>query len=86
VLLRQYRNRTLRLGNAAGSDAAGANPHAFGGLADHDVDALQIGIPSPFRQIVGMTYSVPVHRAFITDFTTSHERKLLTQMKQKYNT
>jgi peptidyl-prolyl cis-trans isomerase SurA len=74
------------LGDAAGTNATRAHAHALSGLPDNHMDALQIRVPSPFRQIVGMTYPMPVNRALIANLTTSHEGILLREMKQKYNT
>ena len=74
------------LGDTTGTNATGAHTHALTGLADDNVHPLQIRIPSPLGQIVGMTDAMPVNRAFIANLTTSHEGKLLREMNWKYNT
>ena len=74
------------LGDTTGPDATGAHTHALTGFVDDDVNPLQIGIPSPLGQIVGVTYAMPIYRAFIANLTTSHEGKLLREMNRKYNT
>jgi hypothetical protein len=43
------------------------------GLADNDVNVLQIRIPTAFCQVMGMTDPVPVNWAFIANLTASHE-------------
>ena len=72
--------------DTAGTDATGAHIHALPTLADDNVHVLQIRVPAPFRQIVGMTDPVPIDRAFIADLTACHEAKLLREMNRKYNT
>jgi peptidyl-prolyl cis-trans isomerase SurA len=50
------------------------------------MNALQIRIPPPLRQIVGMADPMPIYRTLIADLTTSHAGKLLRQMNGEYNT
>ena len=74
------------LGDTTGTDATGAHTHALTSFADDNVNSLKIRIPSPLGQIVGVTYTMPINRAFIANLTTSHEGKLLREMNRKYNT
>jgi hypothetical protein len=46
------------------------------GLSINHPNTLKVGIPAPFRQIMGMTDSVPINRTFITDFAARHEGNL----------
>jgi hypothetical protein len=73
------------LGDATGSNAAGAHAHALSGLPDDDVDMLQIRFPASLRQIVGVTYPMTINRALITNLTTSHEGNLPREMNAEYN-
>ena len=79
-------NAQSGLGDTARTNAARAHTHALPGFTNNNVNVLQVRIPAPFCQIVGMTYPVPINRAFIANFTTSHEGKLLREMNRKYNT
>jgi hypothetical protein len=64
-------------GDASGTNAACTNPKCLVSFPDNDANSLKIWIPSPFRQVVGMTDPMPVHRTLIADFTTRHEGNLL---------
>jgi hypothetical protein len=58
---------------SAGADAARADSHTFVGLSYQDANSLQVRIPTPSRQIVGVANPVSINRAFIADFTARHE-------------
>jgi hypothetical protein len=45
-------------------------------LSIQDADALKIGVPAPFRQIVGVAYAVAVNGAFVANVAARHEGKL----------
>src|SRR4026208_2537120 len=78
-------NAQSGLGNTARTNATRAHTDTLPGFSNNNVSVLQCRIPAPFCQIVGMTYPVPINRAFIADFTTSHEGKLLREVNRKYN-
>ena len=76
-----------RFGDAAGADAAGANPHAGVGFAHNDAYFLKVRVPPPSRKIVGVTYAISVNRAFVADFAAlCHEGDLLEKIDEKYST
>jgi hypothetical protein len=60
------------LGNATGSDAAGADPNPLVRLSFDHPNPLQIRIPASPRQVMSVTHAISVNRAFIADFTACH--------------
>ena len=52
------------------SNTARTNAHPLRGLPYKDSYALEVGIPTPVRQIVGVTDAMSMHRAFSADFAS----------------
>ena len=61
-------NRLLHLACLDAGSANAAAPHRS--VFNH-ADALEIGIPAAFREVMRMALSVPDQRLFTADFTTS---------------
>jgi hypothetical protein len=62
----------------AALDASGADANALGCAFDYRMYGLQIQIPAPFRQVVGVADTVSEPWAALTDFTHfRHIRGLL---------
>jgi len=67
--LRCARLRLRRLLNFAALDARRADAKALGSALDHCVYGLQVQIPAPLGDIVGVADAVSKPRAALTDFT-----------------
>ena len=69
--------------NFSALDARGADTDALGRSGDHGVDGLQVQIPAPLGNVVGVADTVSEPRAALTDFTHfRHIRGLL--LKDSY--
>jgi hypothetical protein len=66
--------------NAAGTNAGGANSHAFMGAFHHSLHATKIGIPAPTRDVVRVTDRISKERLLTANITSQcHDASL--QMK-----
>jgi hypothetical protein len=61
----------LGFGDAPGADAGGTDADADMTAIHDSADPLQIDVPAPFGDIVGVADSVPKARTFATNFTDS---------------
>src|SRR4051794_22603820 len=55
------------------ANATGTDSHAFRRRSHHDAHPLQIWIPAPLCQIMGVADAMPVNWALIANLTTCHE-------------
>ena len=72
-------------GHSTGADAPGANPHALVGLSVDHANALEVGVPAPPCQVMGVANPVPINRAFVTDFAARREGNLPNKVIAEYS-
>jgi hypothetical protein len=60
--------------NFAAFDAVGTNANPFRSAFNHRMDPLQVYVPAPFRDIMGMADAVAELRAAATNFTHFRHR------------
>jgi len=72
-------------GHSTGTDAPGAHSHALVGLSINHADALEVGVPAPPSQVMGVANPVAIDRAFVTDFASRHEGNLPYKVIGKYS-
>ena len=57
------------LKNLPGFQAGGTNRNPFGDAVNQGADFLQVRVPAPFGDIVGVGYVIAVHRLLAAYFT-----------------
>ncbi len=60
---------TLSFDNLAGADTGCAGPNPGVTAVDHSTHQMQVDIPTPLADIVGVADLIPKTRSFAADFT-----------------